>query len=179
MRAWAFLVTSNDYYGRAAYPEWVYAAHFDANLRKIQRRERRMLHCPPSLLGHACSSSPRASERPQNSGPPARVHAGQNAGRMLTPPLSSLTPNAKSRPRSARWWCSCFLSLTAGDSALICGAIRPKERAGDRAQRPVDRWKQDGSSTTTAIYETLFAALPDFEIFKRVFSLAEIIRPQR
>ena len=32
MRAWAFLVTSNDYYGRAAYPEWVYAAHFDANL---------------------------------------------------------------------------------------------------------------------------------------------------
>ena len=30
-----------------------------------------------------------------------------------------------------------------------------------------------------SISQTLFGALPDFEIFKRVFSLAEIIRPQR
>ena len=138
-----------------------------------------MLHCPPSLLGRACSSSPRASERPRNSGPPARVHAGQNAGRMLTPPLSSLTPNAKSRPRSASLAVLVVVSLSNGDSALICAAIRRKNEPGTARSSPWTDPDSNPDTATTVIFQTLFAALADFEISKRVFSLAEIIRPQR
>ena len=109
--------------------------------------------------------------RPCSRGPERRPHVDSAA--------FVLDPQREEPPTIGEMVVLVVVSLSNGDSALICGAIRPKERAGDRAQQPVGRWKQDGSSAWAVIFQTLFAALPDFEIFKRVFSLAEIIRPQR